>query len=58
MKQYLTNQINMASDTSEREAIDGILELPTRIQRIDNRFASNQFVALMEEDEIDHGGCP
>ena len=48
----------MASDTSEREAIDGILELPTRIQRIDNRFASNQFVALMEEDEIDHGGCP
>ena len=48
----------MASDTSEREAIDGILELPTRIQRIDNRLASNQFVALMEEDEIDHGSCP
>ena len=56
--QHPTKQINMATEMNERETMAGILERPVRTQMRDNRLASNQFAALMEDEELDHSGYP
>ena len=43
---------------TEREEMAGILECPAKQQRIMKRLVNNQFAALSEEEEAEHGGRP
>ena len=36
----------------------GIIERPAKKERKYNMLVNNRFAALMEEEEVDHGGCP
>ena len=47
-----------AANINEREEMVGIIERLAEQERKYNMHANNQFAPLIEDEEVDHGGCP